>query len=101
MPLKVRCQIVSAINGVDIVVPFEASDPSDMSVCEALGVIRPDIFAKGGDRDISNIPEVDVCATNNIRIISGCGDDKHWSSSSFLKSYERWIIGSSEYECGK
>jgi D-beta-D-heptose 7-phosphate kinase/D-beta-D-heptose 1-phosphate adenosyltransferase len=92
MPLKVRSQIVSALRGVDIVVPFNPSEPGDMTVCEPLRMIRPDIFTKGGDRDVTNIPEADVCNKHNISIVSGVGDDKHWSSSDFLAKHRDWVI---------
>lgn len=91
MPQMVRCQVVSALSGVDIVVPFNPTNPSDMSVCEALGVIKPDYFTKGGDRDISNIPEVEVCSSNGIEVVQGCGDEKTWSSSGFLEDYQAWV----------
>jgi D-beta-D-heptose 7-phosphate kinase/D-beta-D-heptose 1-phosphate adenosyltransferase len=88
MPLKVRSQIVSSIRGVDIIVPFNPTDPTDMTVCEALWKLKPDVFAKGGDRtNIENIPEWDTCVANDIEIVTGCGDEKQWSSSNFLKDY--------------
>lgn len=90
MPLKVRCQIVSRIAGVDIVVPFEPSDPNDTSVCEALEIIHPDIFAKGGDRNKNNIPEAEVCASLGISIVDRVGDAKLWSSSDFLEIWGEW-----------
>lgn len=93
MPLKARCQIVSAIHGVSIVVPFEPSNPDDMTVCEALAVLRPDAFAKGGDRtNIKNIPEWDACEEHGIKIVTKCGDDKYWSSSNFLGGYANWVV---------
>ena len=91
MPLKVRCQIMSAFYGVNIVVPFVPSDPNDMTVCEALKLIQPDVFAKGGDRTgIENIPEWDTCLEYGIQVVTNCGDDKHWSSSNFLGDYAAW-----------
>lgn len=87
MPLQVRCQIVSRITGVDIVVPFEPSNPEDMTVNEALRTIWPDIFAKGGDRNKDNIPEAKVCQDLGINIVDGVGSSKLWSSSDFLKKW--------------
>ena len=87
MDLKTRCQVVSCIEGVDFVVPFTPSDPKDMSVCEALDVIKPTYFLKGGDRDLSNIPEVEACKRNGTHIITNCGLPKLWSSSDFLNTY--------------
>lgn len=44
-------------------------------------------FAKGGDRNINNIPkeEKDVCEKYNITIVSKVGGDKVQSSSGLLK----------------
>lgn len=85
--LKTRCQIVSAIAGVDYVVPFEITD--DQTVNQALIDMRPFIFAKGGDRvDAETIPEWDVCSEHNIRVVTGVGDPKLHSSSDSL---EQWV----------
>jgi bifunctional ADP-heptose synthase (sugar kinase/adenylyltransferase) len=92
MPLKVRSQIVSALSGVNIVVPFNPSNPNDMTVREALAVLSPDAFAKGGDRtNIENIPEWNTCEEHDIKVVTKCGDDKHWSSSNFLGNYASWV----------
>ena len=89
MDLKARCQVVSCIRAVDYVIPFEIED--DDTVREALRVIRPHVFAKGGDRtDMSNIPEWNVCAELGIEVISGVGMDKAWSSSDYLESWGRF-----------
>lgn len=85
MSLKARCQVVSAIRGVDLVVPLWLG--TDMTVCEPLKALKPNYFLKGGDRKLSNIPEVDVCSTQDTKIITGCGMDKFWSSSNFLNEY--------------
>ncbi len=92
MDLKARCQVVSCIRAVDYVVPFEIED--DDTVCEALRVIRPHVFTKGGDRtDMSNIPEWRVCTELGIEVIPGVGMDKAWSSSDYLDSWGRFWAG--------
>jgi len=84
--LETRCRIVSAIRGVDYVIPFEIE--GDQSVCVALEKIQPHIFAKGGDRkDFSCIPEWEVCQKLNIQVIFGVGEEKKWSSSEFLSKW--------------
>lgn len=86
--LATRCSIVSAIRGVDYVIPFEIE--GDQTVSVALAQIKPHIFTKGGDRlDETTIPEWSVCQENNIKIISGVGLAKHWSSSDFLKNWTK------------
>ena len=87
--LRTRCLIVSAIRGVDYVVPFEIDN--DQTVCVALEIIRPDIFAKGGDRSSpEKMPEWEVCQRLGIEIMFGVGLDKEWSSSWFLKEWEEF-----------
>ncbi len=86
MDLKTRSQIVSYIKGVDYVIPFEIEDDSTVKV--ALQKIKPHVFTKGGDRiDETSIPEWKTCVENNIKIISGVGHRKDWSSSDFLKEW--------------
>lgn len=75
-----RMKIVSAIKWVDKV--FLSVD-RDASVCKSLDRIKPDIFAKGGDRNASNIPEVAVCRRRHIKIIDK-GMGKKIRSSSVL-----------------
>jgi cytidyltransferase-like protein len=85
--LQTRCLIVSGIVGVDYVVPFEIE--GDSTVSKALIALKPDIFAKGGDRvDEASIPEWGVCQQHKIKIVSGVGVDKQWSSSWFLSSWD-------------
>lgn len=90
MDLKTRSHIVSYIKGVDYVIPFEIKNDSTVSV--ALQKIKPHVFTKGGDRiDETSIPEWNTCVENNIKIISGVGHRKDWSSSDFLKDWgEFW-----------
>ena len=70
MDLAARCRVVSCIKGVDYVIPFVIEQ--DDTVCEALRVIRPHIFTKGGDRtDLTNIPEWTICQENGTEIVTG------------------------------
>lgn len=84
--LETRCLVVSAIRGVDYVVPFEIE--GDQTVREALRRLRPNVFTKGGDRlDATTIPEWDVCEDLGIEVVTGVGEDKRWSSSWFLNAW--------------
>ena len=74
-----RVRIVKSLGMVDEV--FLSVD-SDRSVCKSLEEIKPDIFANGGDRANSEIPESTICSKYNIQIIDGLGDKIR--SSSFL-----------------
>lgn len=88
--LATRCMIVSAVRGVDFVVPFEIE--GDQTVVMALEQLRPDVFTKGGDRiDSTTIPEWEVCQKYGIEVVSGVGLEKLWSSSDFLKNWENHV----------
>lgn len=76
-----RIFIVSSLKCVDEV--FLAID-DDMTVCQSLTAIKPNIFAKGGDRFSAEIPESKICNILNIKIIDGLGE-KIQSSSWLLK----------------
>jgi D-beta-D-heptose 7-phosphate kinase/D-beta-D-heptose 1-phosphate adenosyltransferase len=90
MDLQTRCLIVSFLREVDYVIPFETDN--DQTVSEALRLIRPHVFTKGGDRvDKASIPEWQVCQELGIELVSGVGKPKLWSSSDFLKEWgEFW-----------
>jgi hypothetical protein len=57
---------------------------SDGTVCEALRTIRPDIFAKGGDRVDGNVPEAAICKELGIEVVYGVGGGKIQSSSHLI-----------------
>lgn len=85
--LETRSLIVSGIMGVDYVIPFEIKN--DQTVIKALEALKPDVFTKGGDRvDASTIPEWETCKKHNIKVITGVGLEKKWSSSWFLKEWD-------------
>lgn len=78
MPQEQRKEIIQELNCVDEV--FISID-EDGSQCKTLAFLKPDIFAKGGDRNSSNIPETEVCKKYNIEIINNVGGEKIQSSS--------------------
>ena len=53
----------------------------DRTVCKSLEEIKPDIFANGGDRATSEVPETPVCKKFNIKMVDGLGDKIRSSSS--------------------
>ena len=72
-----RVEIVRCLEMVDEV--FLSID-KDKTVCASLEEIKPDIFANGGDRSTSEIPESTVCKKYNIEMIDGLGDKIRSSS---------------------
>ena len=73
-----RVEIVKALKFVDEV--FLSVD-NDRTVCKSLAEIKPDIFANGGDRVTSEVPETPVCKKFNIKMVDGLGDKIRSSSS--------------------
>ena len=73
-----RVEIVKALRFVDEV--FLSVD-NDRTVCKSLAEIKPDIFANGGDRATSEVPETPVCKKFNIKMVDGLGDKIRSSSS--------------------
>jgi len=89
MPQEERAKIIGALKFVDGV--FLSID-QDSSVCKSIEFLKPNIFAKGGDRFNYEIPESEVCRRYNIKIIDGLGE-KIQSSS--------WLIERSKNEPNK
>jgi len=57
---------------------------TDMSVCNELRFIQPDVFANGGDRKSDNIPEYEVCNELGIKMEFNVGGEKLRSSSELV-----------------
>jgi rfaE bifunctional protein nucleotidyltransferase chain/domain len=81
MSQEERMVILKALRCVDEVVLSIDMDPT---VCESLRLVKPHIFAKGGDRFASEIPEAKVCDELGITMVDGLGN-KIQSSS--------WLLG--------
>ena len=78
MDEKDRLEIVKAIKYVDEV--FLSVD-EDRTVCKSLELIRPNIFANGGDRSTDEVPETLVCKKYDIEMVDGLGEKIRSSSS--------------------
>ena len=81
MDEKERCIIVNNLKCVDEV---RLSVDMDETVCKSLELIKPNIFAKGGDSTIDNIPERKICEKIGIKMVFNVGEDKIQSSSNLL-----------------
>ena len=77
MSQEERMIIVKALRCVDEVI---LSVDKDGTVCESLKLVRPDIFAKGGDRFANEIPEAKVCDELKITMVDGLGNKIQSSS---------------------
>ncbi|MBI1866590.1 MAG: adenylyltransferase/cytidyltransferase family protein [Candidatus Staskawiczbacteria bacterium] len=88
MSEKERVEIIKVLNYVDEV--FLSID-KDITVAKSLEFIAKKsigelYFAKGGDRNIDNIPESErlVCEKFNIKVVNNVGGNKVQSSSELL-----------------
>jgi cytidyltransferase-like protein len=78
MPENERAELIRNIKCVDEVVVV------DTSIAEALEKYKPNVFFKGGDRNVNNLPqeELDICSKLNIKIV--CSGNKIQASSQLL-----------------
>lgn len=88
MSFEERKEIIESIRYVDKVTPVIDANGS---VAKTLEQLKPDIFAKGGDRTIDNIPEseINVCERLGIKIVFGVGGGKVQSSSWLIDKMKR------------
>jgi cytidyltransferase-like protein len=97
MPQEERKEILESIKWIDrVVFTKHPKDPKDMSVCAELAALKPNIFAKGGDRDKKDAdnkssslnPEQILCQKLGIKIVFGVGrGGKIQSSSELVKKF--------------
>lgn len=86
-----RKEIIESFRAVDRVVltKHRPNDP-DRSVCRELRLVKPNIFAQGGDRNVANIPpcEVSLQKTLGFKVVENAGrGGKVQSSSRLLSRY--------------
>ena len=81
VPFEERKKVLEGIKYIDRVI--ESID-KDRTVCDSIVAIKPNIFAKGGDRFEGEIPEKATCDKLGIKIIDGLGS-KIQSSSELIK----------------
>ena len=87
MPQNERKEILAALAGInEIVFTGHPKNPKDMSVAKELLKIKPDVFARGGDRNLKNLPEQEIktCQAIGCRIVFNVGKGGKVQSSSWL-----------------
>jgi len=91
MPFHERLNIVKNIQGVDFVIEFNDDDNSAKLAIKLAHQTWPNhkiIFANGGDRTQTNIPEMDS-GIDNVEFVFGVGgEDKKNSSSWILQEWK-------------
>lgn len=97
MPYSQRKKILKSIKYVDEVIRCV---DSDRTVTRTLQRLKPDVFAKGGDRTKENIPkaEVEACRKLGIELIVGVGGGKIQSSSWLVKKLDESMKASKKRE---
>jgi len=89
MPQTQRVHIVNSNKDVDgVIVTTHPENPDDMSVCDVLEQLKPDIFANGGDRHKENIPEYELCEKLGIEMVFNVGGVKIESSTELIKKVQ-------------
>jgi cytidyltransferase-like protein len=86
MPLSERQQILSAIRWVDLTIHFVDDDNSAKDAIARVRQMFPAnkiIFANGGDRNKTNIPEMSI-EDDNIEFVFGVGGEHKANSSSWI-----------------
>jgi cytidyltransferase-like protein len=74
MPFEERKEILENVKGVDEVV---ASIDEDQTVCKTLEMLKPDIFAKGGEYSgPQKAPEMETCRKIGCKVTTNVGGDK-------------------------
>jgi len=93
IPQDERKEIIESLKWVDrVILTKHGCNPKDMSVCQELKILKPDIFANGGDRnkkDASKIssslnPEQALCQKLGIKMAFNVGKGGKIQSSSWL-----------------
>lgn len=92
MPQAERKEIIEAFRFVDrVVLSKHGRNPSDMSITRDLQILRPSIFANGGDRKPGNLRTAEGRAIVGFggREVFNVGGGKIKSSSRLLQHYAR------------
>lgn len=85
MPQQERAEMIRAFPFVDkVILTDHKKDDADRSVCRALKKLKPDIFANGGDRFATNIPEYKLCKKLGIKMVFNVGRGGKVQSSSWM-----------------
>ena len=87
MPLEERMELIAGLKGVDLVVAW---DDGSQFVTGAIEIMKPNIFAKGGDRsNAENVPEYETCVKIGCTVVFGIGGiEKLQSSSELVRKHQ-------------
>ena len=93
MSAKDRAEVIRGLRDVDsVVISSHKKGTKDISVCEDIKKIRPNIFANGGDRFANNVPEFKICRDLGLKMVFNIGKGgKVRSSSDLLREYSKYL----------
>ncbi|HPR64591.1 MAG TPA: adenylyltransferase/cytidyltransferase family protein [Thermoanaerobaculia bacterium] len=83
MPLMERMEVLSHLEPVDFLIPFEEDSPRELIL-----ELRPHIQCKGTDYTEENVPEREVMESIGGRVLI-VGDPKDHSTTDILKTWKR------------
>lgn len=87
-----RKEIIKSFKPVDkVLLTAHKKNTKDISVCREIELLKPDIFANGGDRKGDNIPEYALCEQLGIKMVFNVGHGGKVRSSSELVQRHRDI----------
>jgi cytidyltransferase-like protein len=102
MPWEERASILSAIKDVDRVINFDDTDGSAKDAIRKVRAIYPNdkiVFANGGDRTKTNIPEMDILNEMlHLEFQFGVGGEHKMNSSSWI--LQEWKAPKTERQWG-
>lgn len=94
MPIVERAELIDAYSFVDaILITNHSPNKENDTVCRELDLIKPDIFANGGDRKPGNIPEYKLCRELGIEMVFNVGGGKIQSSSDMVNDVIEQLDG--------
>ena len=93
-----RKEIIESFRCVDrVILTAHTPHTDDISVCRELRMIKPDIFANGGDRKSDNIPEYALCEELGIEMVFNVGHGgKVRSSSELVRNHAERMLSSKQ-----
>ena len=64
-------------------------DTKTTEIPKTLAMVKPDIFAKGGDRVAGNMPdsELEICKRIGCQVVYNVGHEKETSSQELVRKY--------------
>lgn len=99
-----RLAVMSAIDNVHDVYMMADDEDMDGTVTKGLMYLHDtfeiDAFGNGGDRILSNTPEVSWCIENGIHVIAGLGGGKSYSSSDLVHKVLFLLEKAGKYDGG-